>query len=173
MPLAIPDAPMHRRKNILFAITEGVAMKSILRTVAALHMTTILIFTSAVNAGDAVNLLIIRSSQKPPAAVVTAIKAYAQGKKWLYLGDNVVKNGEVTLVKICIPAAGKYVWAAGMEYSAMLPCGNLSLYRKDGTTQISLLDPGFMNLLHPDPNLKKLGDETRPLFESMLEAVTK
>lgn len=65
------------------------------------------------------------------------------------------------------------VVAAGMEYSAMLPCGNLSLYMKGGATQISLLDPGFMNILHPDPNLKKLGDETRSLFEAMLDSITK
>ena len=148
-------------------------MNTILRPVFALLMTMGLIFSSAINAANTDKLFIIRATQKPPADVVAAIKAYAQGKKWVYLGDNKIKNGEVTLVKICIPAVGKYVWAAGMEYSAMLPCGNFSLYMKGGATQISLLDPGFMNILHPDPNLKKLGDETRPLFKAMLDAVTK
>ena len=148
-------------------------MKSTVRFLAALF-TAITLFTfSAVYAEDAVKLLIIRSTQKPPAEVVAAIKAYTQEKKWLYLGDNKIKKGEVRLVKVCIPSIGKYVWAAGMEYSAMLPCGNLSIYMKNGATQISLLDPGFMNRLHPDPNLKKLGDETRPLFEAMLDSVTK
>ncbi|MHB8473401.1 MAG: DUF302 domain-containing protein [Gammaproteobacteria bacterium] len=142
------------------------------------HMFGFVLAASGVLLGDAAlaaqdDLFIVKSSQKAPQDVVAAIKSYAEQKKWIYLGSNKVKEGEVTLVKVCIRAAGKYVWAAGMEYSAMLPCGNLSLYKKDGMTQISLLNPDFMNRLHPDPNLKKLGEETLPQFEAMLTTVVK
>lgn len=145
----------------------------ILRSVFALLITAGLAFSPAINAAETVPLFILRTTQKSPARVAAAIKAYTLQKHWLYLGENRVKNGEVSLVKICLPAAGKYVWAAGMEYSAMLPCGNFSIYQKAGATEISLLDPGFMNILHPDPNLKRLGDETRPLFNALLDTVTK
>ena len=133
---------------------------------------TSFLFSGTVAAADD-GLFIIKSSHKAPDDIVAAIKSYAEQKKWIYLGSNKVKEGEVTLVKVCIRSAGKYVWKAGMEYSAMLPCGNLSVYKKEGVTQISLLNPDFMNRLHPDPDLKKLGEETLPEFETMLTAVVK
>ncbi len=148
-------------------------MNSVLHPVFALLVTLGLVFSPAINADDTARLFTVRTTQKSPVVVVAAIKAYALQRKWFYLGEIKVKNGAVSLVKICLPAAGKYIWAVGMEYSAMLPCGNLSIYTQAGTTQISLLDPGFMNILHPDPNLKRLGDETRPLFNALLDAVTK
>lgn len=147
-------------------------MNSIARMFLFSFAASSILFGGVVHAAQD-GLLIVRSTQKTPHDVVAAIKSYATDRKWLYLGSNEVKNGEVTLVKVCVPAVGKYVWAAGMEYSAMLPCGNLGIYKKDGATQISLLNPGFMNILHPDPNLKKVGDETLPLFKAMLASVVK
>lgn len=146
-------------------------VNKILRKVGAGVAASVLWGSTAWAATD--DLFIQRSTHKAPDEIVAAIKSYAGKKHWVYLGANKVKEGEVTLVKVCIRAAGKYVWAAGMEYSAMLPCGNLSLYKKDGLTQISLLNPDFMNRLHPDPNLKKLGEETLPEFEAMLTTVVK
>jgi len=39
-----------------------------------------------------------------------------------YLGDSKVKNGEVRLVKICLPEVGQLVWSVGLQLSAALPC---------------------------------------------------
>ncbi len=43
-----------------------------------------------------------------------------------YLGDSKVENGEVRLVKICLPEVGQLVWSVGLQLSAALPCGRLA-----------------------------------------------
>jgi len=45
---------------------------------------------------------IIKVTSKAPDAIVAAMKSYSEQKKWLYLGDSKIKQGEITLVKICI-----------------------------------------------------------------------
>jgi hypothetical protein len=119
------------------------------------------------------NMFIVRSTTKTPDAVVEAVKAYVEGKKWQYLGADKVKQGQVTLVKICIPEVGQQIWPAGLHLSAMLPCGNLGVYQKGGTTEISLLHPRYMPTLYPDPAIEKASAIAEPLLMEMLEAVAK
>lgn len=113
---------------------------------------------------------IIKTSSKAPDAVVAAIKAYATEKKWQYLGDSKIKQGEITLVKICIPAVGQALWPAGPQLSAMLPCGNIGVYSKDARTEISVLHPRYMALLHPGPATEKASAIAHPLLIEMLNA---
>lgn len=122
---------------------------------------------------DAKNLFVIRSSAKAPDAVTDAIKAYAEQKQWLFLGASKVKQGQVTLVKICLPAVGKKVWPLGLYLSAMLPCGNLGVYQKDGATEVSLLDPHYMELLHPDPAIAQASTMAATALTEMLDSVTR
>ncbi len=119
------------------------------------------------------DMFIIKSSAKSPEATVAAIKNYVTDKKWLYLAEFKVKNNEVTLVKICVPAMSKGIWAAGLHVSAMGPCGNIGVYQEGGTTKISMLHPKFLDTLNPDPSLKKVGEELYPLFTAMLDDVTR
>jgi hypothetical protein len=119
------------------------------------------------------DLFVIKTSAKSPEAVFGAIKTYVADKKWLYLGDNTVKNGEVTLVKLCVPSAAKDIWAAGLHVSALAPCGHVGIYREAGQTKVSMLHPKFMNTLNPHQSLKKVGDELAPLFTAMLDEVTR
>ncbi len=119
------------------------------------------------------DLFVIKTSAKSPDAVFTAIKAYVADKKWLYLGDNKVKNDEVTLVKLCVPAASPDIWAAGLHVAALAPCGHIGIYREAGRTTVSMLHPKFMHALNPHPRLKKAGDELAPLFNAMLDDVTR
>lgn len=120
-------------------------------------------------AGD---LFLLRSTDKSPDAVVEAIQAYAEARKWPYLGADKVKQGQVTLVKICIPEVGQQLWPVGLHISAMLPCGNLGVYRKeDGKTGISLLHPRYMQLLYPDPAVAKASATAEPLLIGMLDAL--
>lgn len=118
-------------------------------------------------------LFIVRNTAKSPQAVTTAIERYAHQKKWLFLGASKVKNGQVTLVKFCVPSVGKEIWSAGMYLSAMLPCGQVGIYKEKGKTEVSLLDPGYMSVLDPNPKLKKAGDTLRPMFMGMLDNVLK
>lgn len=118
-------------------------------------------------------MFLTRSTAKPPEAVVDAVKAYAEAKKWQYLGANKVKQGEVTLVKICIPEVGKQIWPVGLHLSAMLPCGNLGVYQKEGSTEISLLHPRYMQVLYPHPAIEEAGATAQPLLTEMLDAVAK
>jgi hypothetical protein len=124
-------------------------------------------------AGNADDIFIVRTTSKTPAAVVSAIKSYSEQKKWQYLGNNKVKKGEVTLVKICIPEVGRLIWPAGLRLSAMLPCGNVGIYQKDAATEISVLHPRYMHRLHPHPATKRAGEVAQPLLTDMLDTVTK
>lgn len=119
------------------------------------------------------DFFIVKTSAKSPEAVFGAIKTYVADKKWLYLGDNKVKNGEVMLVKLCVPSAAKDIWAAGLHVSALAPCGHLGIYQEAGQTKVSMLHPKFMNALNPHQSLKKVGDELAPLFAAMLDEVTR
>jgi hypothetical protein len=116
---------------------------------------------------------IVKTTAKSPEAVVSDLKSRVLENKWLYLAEFKVKNDEVTVVKMCVPAAGKDIWSAGLHVSALLPCGHFGVYREDGTTKVSLLDPRFMNLLNPHPGLKKAGDDLHPVLTKLLDDVTR
>lgn len=116
---------------------------------------------------------ILRTTAKTPDAVVADIRSYVLERKWLYLAEFKLKNDEVIVVKLCVPAAGKDIWAAGLHVSALLPCGHVGVYQEGGATRVSMLDPRFMNVLNPDPNLKKAGDALYPLLTGLLDEVTR
>jgi len=116
------------------------------------------------------DMILVRASAKEPAAVVEAIKSYAAQKKWQYLGASKVKQGEVTLVKVCIPEVGKVLWPVGLQISAMLPCGNIGIYQKQGKTEISMLHPAYMQVLYPRPEVEQAVRIATPLLTDMLEA---
>lgn len=122
-------------------------------------------------AESASDLFMIRSTSKSPDQVVAGIKAYAESKNWQYLGDSKVKKGEVQLVKICIPEVGQQIWPVGLQLSAMLPCGNVGVYRRAGATEISVLHPRYMPLLYPHPATERAAAVAQPLLHEMLEAV--
>lgn len=119
------------------------------------------------------DMILVRSSAKAPDAVVEAIKAYSEQKQWQFVGESKVKNGEVTLVKVCIPQVGKVLWPLGLQVSAMLPCGNLGVYQKAGKTEISMLHPSYMQLLYPHPEVEKAVKIATPLLLDMLDSVAK
>lgn len=118
-------------------------------------------------------MIMVRQTAKSPDQAVEAIKAYAEAQKWAYLGASKVKAGEVTLVKVCIPAVGTLVWTAGLEHSALLPCGNLAVYQKAGRTEIAMLDPRYMSVLSPKPELARASDMARPLLTQLLETAAR
>lgn len=121
------------------------------------------------------DLIIVRPSSKTTEEVVVAIKDYVEAKKWIYMGTNKVKpmQGEVTFVKVCIPEVGRIIWPLGLHLSAILPCGNIGVYQKQGKTEISMLHPGYMPILYPHPEIEKASAIATPLFSDMLEAVAK
>ena len=126
----------------------------------------------AAQGGD---VILVRQSSKTPDQVIDAIKAYAESKKWVYMGSNRVKppQGEVTMVKVCIPAVGAALWPLGLQMSALLPCGNLGIYQKDGRTEISMLDPRYMAMLVPSPEVSRASGLAGPLLTEMLDTVAK
>jgi uncharacterized protein (DUF302 family) len=118
-------------------------------------------------------MFIITPAAKEPDAIVAAIKAYAQEKKWQYLGDSKIRQGQITLVKICIPEVGQALWPEGAHLSAMMPCGNIGIYKKDAATEISTLHPRYMQVLYPNPATERASAIAQPLLAAMLEAVAK
>jgi hypothetical protein len=124
-------------------------------------------------AAEPSNLFIIRTTNKSPEAIADAIKTYADAKKWQYLGASKVKNGEVTLVKVCIPEVGKQVWPQGLHMSALLPCGNLGIYKKGDKTEVSMLHARYMHTLGPTPEMEKASATAEPMLEDMLNTALK
>ena len=118
-------------------------------------------------------IILVRATAKSPEEVVAAVKAYAEGRKWLYMGATKAKNGEVTMVKVCIPKVGQVLWPLGLQISAMLPCGNLGVYRKKEQTEVSMLHPAYLQILYPAPEVEKAVGIATPLLMGLLEAVTK
>ena len=143
-------------------------------TATLLIFCTLLASTSnpSVAAAGPDDIFMVRSTTKAPEAVVRAIKAYAEQKKWQYLGASRVKQGQVTLVKICVPEVGKQIWPVGLHLSALLPCGNIGVYRKGSQTEISLLHPRYMHILYPHPAVEKASATAEPLLRDMLESVS-
>lgn len=119
------------------------------------------------------SLYMIRATDSSPAEVVDAIAAYSKAKNWVYMGANKAKNGEVTLVKVCIPQVGQALWPVGLHVSALLPCGNVGVYQRQGKTEVSLLHPRYMYVLHPHPEVQKAVDIAEPLLKQMLADVAK
>lgn len=133
----------------------------------------ILAFTVGAAASDPNDIFILRTTSKTPGEVVAAIKLFSEQRKWQYLGESKVKNGEVTLVKFCIPAIGQLIWPAGLQLSALLPCGNVGIYEKGLDTEISVLHPRYMNKLYPSAAMERASAATQPLLIEMLDAVAK
>ncbi len=127
----------------------------------------------AAQAAKPSDLFIIRDSAKTPDAIVDGIKTYVDAHKWQYIGASKVKNGEITLVKVCIPEVGKIVWPQGMYLSAILPCGNIGIYTKAGKTEVSMLNPRYMHVLVPTPAMEKASKVAEPLLNDMLDAALK
>lgn len=119
------------------------------------------------------DMVLVRSTTKTTDEVVDAIKNYAEGKKWLYLGVDKVKQGEVMLVKVCMPQVGQMLWPVGLHLSAMLPCGNVGVYVNKGKTEISMLHPHYMQMLYPHPEVEKATNASAPLLLGMLDAVAR
>jgi hypothetical protein len=141
--------------------------------VAALFLISTTTLPVVAVAGEPNDMFVIRDTQKAPEEVVSKIKSYVEGNKWLYLAEFKLKGGEVIAVKICYPPIGSDIVAAGMHVMAMMPCGHIAVYKEGDKTRISMLHPKFMTALYPDPNLEKAVSTVTPQFEAMLTEVTK
>jgi len=119
------------------------------------------------------NVFMLNTTSKSMGEVVKAVKSFAKKKHWVYLGDYKVKNDKVILVNFCVKEAGKIAWRAGLKVSAMLPCGNMGVYKKDGVTEISLLNPYYMTTLYPDLDLETAADLLMPLYKEMMVTIVK
>lgn len=120
------------------------------------------------------DLIVVRTSDRPIAQVVEAIEAHIKARSYQHLGVNVVKppQGEVTFVKFCVPAVGRQLWAVDLKLSALLPCGNIGIYARDGKTEIAMLHPAYMATLYPDAAVAKAGATAEPLLMEMLDDVS-
>ncbi len=120
-------------------------------------------------------MILVRQTAKTPDQAIEAIKTYTEGKKWVYMGVNRVKppQGEVAFVKVCIPAVGAILWPLGLELSALLPCGNLGVYQKNGGTEVSMLHPRYIAMLYPHPETTRASELATAQLTEMLEAVIK
>ena len=119
------------------------------------------------------DMIVVRATAKNPDQVVEALKSYSTSQKWAFLGANKVKNGEITMVKVCIPAVGSALWTANLQLTALLPCGNISLYSKGGRTEIAMLHPAYMQVLYPGKETEGAVALATPQLMAMLDEVAR
>ena len=120
------------------------------------------------------DLIVVRTSDRPIAQVFEAIEAHIKARNYQHLGVNVVKppQGEVTFVKFCVPAVGRQLWAVDLKLSALLPCGNIGIYARNGKTEIAMLHPAYMAALYPHAAVAKAGATAEPLLMETLDDVS-
>lgn len=119
------------------------------------------------------NMFMIHDTAKSPMQVVASIKHYSKAHKWLFIGATKVRKGTVTLVKVCIPKIGKHVWPQGLYLSALLPCGNVGIYKHKGKTQVSMLSADYMYKLEPTMTMKKVSNMAKPMLKGLMMAAIK
>jgi hypothetical protein len=129
------------------------------------------ILTAPVQSMASDDMFIIRQIDKTPEVFAQEVEAYAKNKEWNFLGAHKVKKGEVTLVKFCFKEVGKQLWKQGLHLSALAPCGNIGIYQKDGKTEISVLNPKYMNILVPSPEMEKISELAQTEMSEMLETL--
>jgi hypothetical protein len=149
------------------------AEDGMMRQASIAACTVLMALSAAANAQPKDDVFIVRTTSKTPEAVVAAIKAHSEQKKWQYSGESKVKRDEVTLVKLCIPEVGQLIWPTGLQLSALLPCGNIGIYKVGAATEVSVLHPRYMHTLYPHPSTEKASAVAEPLLLEMLDAVTK
>lgn len=142
-----------------------------MKTLVLLLCALFLALTRPAVAGEPNAMFLMRDTDRTPDEVVAAVKAHAKRQDWVYVNDASLKG--VVFVKFCVPEMAKDIFAAGDHVAALLPCGSMAVYRKGGRTQISMLHPGYMNAIYPDPRLERAAQTGLPLFNALLDEVVK
>lgn len=142
-----------------------ISTTSFLAVMAVLH-------AAPVTAGGPGDLFIIHELDQPPEAAAAQVRFHAESSDdWLFLAEFALAGGSVIALKICYPAIGPDILAAGMHTMAMMPCGHLAFYEEDGQSMLSMLDMDFMTRLDPHPRLEDAVATARPAFARMLTDV--
>jgi len=124
-------------------------------------------------AAGATEMIMTRTTTRSVDDVVKAIEAYSDKHDWFFMGADRLLGGKITLVKTCIPEVGPKVWSQDLKYTAMLPCGNISLYTSQGKTEISVLSGRYLHVLAPTPEMKKASDALEPLLVDLLNTISR
>jgi len=131
-----------------------------------------LLLTGPVAAEGPGDLFIIHQLDQPAEAAAAQVRSFTEAEEdWLFLAEFGLAGGQVTALKICYPAIGPDIVAAGMHTMAMMPCGHLAFYEEDGQAMLSMLDMDFMTTLDPHPRLEDAVATARPAFAAMLSDV--
>ena len=118
------------------------------------------------------DLFIIHELDQPPGEAAAQVRSHTENEEdWLFLAEFGLAGGQVIALKICYPAIGPDIVAAGMHTFAMMPCGHLAFYEEDGRSMLSMLDMDFMTTLDPHPRLQDAAARARPAFVRMLSDV--
>jgi len=134
---------------------------------------TLMLASPATLAAGPSEMIMVRTTPRSVDEVVKAIEAYSDQHDWFFMGADKLLGGKITLVKACIPEVGPLVWSQDLKYTAMLPCGNISLYTQQGKTVIAVLSGQYMHTLVPTPEMKKASDALEPLLVDLLNTVSR
>lgn len=138
----------------------------------AILTTAALLLAAPAAAADPGDLFILHELDQPPETAAAMVREHAEAADdWLFLAEFTLAGGRVTALKICYPAIGPDIVAAGMHSFAMMPCGHLAFYEEDGRSMLSMLDMDFMTTLYPHPRLEDAAATARPAFAEMLSDV--
>ena len=133
---------------------------------------TVTLLLASPAAAESGKHFIIHELDHPPEEAAAMVRAHTETQEdWLFLAEFALARGSVTALKICYPAIGPDVVAAGMHTMAMMPCGHLAFYDEDGHSTLSMLDMSFMTTLYPHPRLENAATTARAAFADMLSEV--
>lgn len=128
---------------------------------------------AALGAGPS-EMILTRTTSQSVDEVVKAIEAYSDQHDWFFMGADKLLGGKITLVKTCIPEVGPKVWSQDLKYTALLPCGNVSIYTNaQGKTEMAVLSGRYLHALAPTPEMKKASDALEPLLVDLLRSIAK
>ncbi len=131
-----------------------------------------MLLTGPATAESPGDLFIIHELDQPAEAAAAQVRSYTEAEEdWLFLAEFGLAGGNVIALKICYPAIGPDIVAAGMHTFAMMPCGHLAFYEEDGQSMLSMLDMDFMTTLDPHPRLEDAAATARPAFAAILSDV--
>lgn len=142
-------------------------MKLIIATIAA---SAFALSAAPATAQQTGGMIIVHTLDQSREDAVAAVRDYTESHDdWVHLAEFDLAGGAATAVKVCYLPLGSDIVAAGLQVMAMMPCGHLAFYEKDGETRLSRLDLDFMTTLNPDENLARAVEAGGPAFATMLE----
>ncbi len=136
----------------------------------------------AVQPGDPLLMLIIRSTDKTVKEAAVSLRAAVEANQFgvmqiLNLHESMTRKGvefdhECLIFEVCQPHQAKKVLDENLSISTVLPC-RISIYEQDGRTTLATLKPTTLLAMFNTPQLTEVAQEVEAtLVKIIMEAAS-